>query len=90
MVDKEQWQCEINNRIVEGPNGALETLSADHVIGLNGWHGPKGEPPFTDKMGREQQPELTDPDDDDPYDYYVMMDEAEGDLASDIMHSDVS
>ena len=93
MQNREQWVCEIQARAdidarvkarreteaEAGSKGAEMDQASRHVVPIEAWHGPEGEEPLTDKLGRTQEKERTDPKAEKKY--WILMELAHRDLA---------
>ena len=93
MQNREQWVCEIQARAdidarvkarqeaEAGSKGAEMDQASRHVVPIEAWHGPEGDPegPLTDKLGRTQEKEQTDPKAEKKY--WILMELAHRDLA---------
>ena len=91
MQNREQWVCEIQARAdidarvkarregKSGSKGAEMDQASRHVVPIEAWHGPEGEKPLTDKLGRMQKKERTDPKAEKKY--WILMELAHRDLA---------
>jgi hypothetical protein len=93
MQNREQWVCEIQARAdidarvkvrreaEAGSKDAEMDQTSRHVVPIEAWHGPEGDPegPLTDKLGRTQEKEQTDPKAEKKY--WILMELAHRDLA---------
>ena len=91
MQNRHQWECEIQARAdidarvkvrqeaEAGSKGAEMDQASRHVVPIEAWHGPEGEDPLTDKLGRTQEKERTDPKAEKKY--WILMELAHRDLA---------
>ena len=91
MQNRDQWECEIQARAdidarvkaqqeaEAGSKGAEMDQASRHVVPIEAWHGPEGEEPLTDKLGRTQEKERTDPKAEKKY--WILMELAHRDLA---------